>query len=219
MQIQLDGNPDFGRASLVLGSHEVVRTESGAMSFADPGLDLRVVVPGGLLGGLARRLLGGESFFLGEYQGPRGGRLGIAPSLPGEVIHRTLRGETLRLTAGSFLACSEGIATRTRFGGLRSLFSGEGAFLIEVSGEGELLFNAYGAIVERELDGELIVDTGHLVAFEESIEYEISGFGGLKSTLFSGEGLTMRMRGRGRVWLQTRTVRGTAGWVTPYLRG
>ena len=217
MQIELHGNPDFGRATLLLAPDEAVRAESGAMSFVDPGLNLRAVVPGGLLGGLGRRMLGGESFFLAEYRGPRGGTLGISPTLPGEVVRHTLEGETLRLTAGSFLACTEGISTRTRFGGLRSLFSGEGAFLIEARGKGELLFNAYGAIVERELDGELVVDTGHLVAFEESIDYEIGGMGGLKSTLFSGEGLTMRMRGSGRVWLQTRTVRGTAGWVAPYL--
>lgn len=219
VQIELFGNPDYGRAEVVLDPDERLLTESGAMGWVDPDLSLRAAVPGGLLAGLARRILTRESFFLGEYRGPRGGRIGLAPALPGAVVHHRLDGSRLTLTRGSFLASSAGIRTRARFGGLRGLFSGEGAFLIEVEGTGDLLFNAYGAIVCRELDGELLVDTGHLVGFEGGVDYAIAGLGGLKSTFLSGEGLVLRFRGRGRLWLQSRTLAGTAGWLTPYLRG
>ena len=74
------------------------------------------------------------------------------------------------------------------------------------------------AIVERDLDGELTVDTGHVVAWEPSLDYSIEGMGGLKQTFFSGEGLVMRFAGAGKIWLQTRTLGETAGWITPYLR-
>ena len=78
-------------------------------------------------------------------------------------------------------------------------------------------FNAFGGIVERDLDVSMTVDSGHLVAWEPSLDYEIKAVGGLKQTLFSGEGLVMELRGRGKVWLQTRTLKETAGWITPYL--
>ena len=93
----------------------------------------------------------------------QGGFVTVAPSPRGAIVHRKMDGELLRLSAGSFLAASAGISLETRFGGLKALFSGEGAFVFDVEGEGDLLFNAYGAIVERDLDGELIVDTGHVV--------------------------------------------------------
>jgi uncharacterized protein (TIGR00266 family) len=134
-------------------------------------------------------------------------------------MHYPLRGEPLRLTAGAFLACTENITLKTRFGGLKGIFSGEGAFFLDAVGEGDLFFNAYGAVIEKELDGELVVDTGHLVAWEPSLEYKISGMGGFKQTLFSGEGLVMRFSGRGKIWLQTRTLPHTAGWITPFLVG
>jgi uncharacterized protein (TIGR00266 family) len=133
------------------------------------------------------------------------------------VAHRQLDGDRLVLTGGAFLACTEDVELRTRFGGLKSFFSGEGAFLLDAGGRGDLFFNTYGALVEEVIDGELTVDTGHVVAWEPSLDYSIGGMGGLKQTLFSGEGLVMAFRGRGRVWLQTRTLGQTAGWLVPYL--
>jgi len=104
-----------------------------------------------------------------------------------------------------------------RFGGLRALFSKEGAFVIECSGQGELFFNSYGGVLEREIDGSLIVDTGHVVGWEPTLSYAIRGSGGLKQTLFSGEGLVMEFSGRGKIYLQTRTMPETASWLGKYL--
>lgn len=217
MDYRIAGNPDYGEVQFQLAPGESVTVESGAMSRMSHLLELRTHLMGGILPALARKLLGGESFFLARYSGPSGGELAIAPALPGTVVQHALDARGIRLTAGSFLAASDGVTVKTRFGGLRALFSGEGAFVLDCSGSGELFFNGYGAIVEQELDGELVVDTGHVVAWESSLDYKIGGMGGLKQTLFSGEGLVMRFKGRGRIWLQTRTLRSTAGWITPYL--
>ena len=219
MDWAIRGNPEFGEIVAKLGPGEVLRLEGGAMSRATAGLDVKNRVIGGLLGALARKLFGGESLFVGEYSGPAGGELALAPALPGTVVHRSLRDEEHVLTPGSFVACTPGIALRPRFGGIRALFSGEGAVVLVASGVGELFFNAYGAVIERDLDGELRVDTGHVVAWTPGIEYRIQGMGGLKSTLFSGEGLTMLFRGKGRVWLQSRTLPATAGWLSPFCIG
>jgi uncharacterized protein (TIGR00266 family) len=218
MEIRLDGNPDFGEATCTLDPGEVLVCEGGAMSRMSGGMDLNTRAAGGVMKSLFRAVGAGESFFLSEYSSPRGGFVTVAPATPGAIVHCELKGEKLHLSAGSFLAASAGLSLDTRFGGLKALFSGEGAFLFDVEGDGDVLFNAYGAIVERELDGELTVDTGHVVAWEPSLDYSIEGMGGLKQTFFSGEGLVMRFAGTGKIWLQTRTLGETAGWITPYLR-
>jgi uncharacterized protein (TIGR00266 family) len=219
MDVQIHGNPDYGELTVQLDPGDKISIEGGAMSRMTPTLEMRSRIMGGVLSGLARKVFGGESLFVGEYGGPRGGELALSPSLPGTVCHRRLHGEKLFLTAGCFLACTPGIQLKTRFGGIKALFSGEGAFLLVAEGTGDLYFNAYGAVVERELDGEMTVDTGHVVGWEPSISYTIGGMGGLKSTLLSGEGLTMKFRGQGTIWLQTRNLPATAGWLSPFCVG
>ena len=219
MQFDIQGNPDYGHVEFQLGPDDEILVESGSMSRMTPGLPLDTRVIGSKLGALGRKLVGGESFFVGKYGGGRGGELAISPAMPGQVCHYPLDGNTLRLTAGAFLACTPGITLKTKFGSFKALFSGEGAFFLDAIGSGDLFFNSYGAIVEHDLDGELVVDTGHLVAWEPTLDYQIGGMGGMKQTLFSGEGLVMRFAGRGKIWLQTRTLGHTAGWITPFLMG
>jgi uncharacterized protein (TIGR00266 family) len=219
MQYEIRGNPDYGELVFQLDHGDQILVESGSMSRMSPDLPLDARVIGSKLGALARKLVGGESLFVGQYGGAGAGEVAISPGLPGMVMHYPLKDTPLRLAAGSFLACTTGVDLKTRFGGLKAFFSGEGAFFLDAVGQGDLFFNAYGGVIEKDLDGELIVDTGHLVAWEPSLDYKIGGMGGLKQTLFSGEGLVMRFSGRGKIWLQTRTLGHTAGWVTPFLRG
>ena len=94
-----------------------------------------------------------------------------------------MSGDSFILAGGSFIACTLGINLKTRFGGLKAMFSGEGAFFIECSGEGDLFFNTFGALIEKDINGSFTVDTGHRVAWEPSLTYSIRGLGGLKSTL------------------------------------
>lgn len=219
MQHRIEGNPDFGDLTVALEPGEKILVESGAMTRMSREMDLRTRLPGGFVRALIRKLFASESFFLGEYTAAHGGWIGLAPTLPGTVLHQRLDGESLILTAGSFLACTPGVEVRTRFGGLRALFSGEGAFQLVCSGRGDLWFTGYGGVHERRLDGRrLRVDTGHVVAWDPSVDFAIRGMGGIKQTLFSGEGLVMEFSGEGRVWLQTRNLSATAGWLTPYLR-
>ena len=212
------GNPDFGTLECRLAPRETIWVEGGAMSYMDAGMEVKSRLMGGLFKALLRWIFGGESLFIGEYSHPRGGLLGLSPSVPGKVLHRSLQGETIFLQGGAFLACSPSVEVGTQFGGLRALFSGEGLFFLKASGLGELYFSAHGDVVERAVEGELIVDTGHVVGWESSLDWTIGGMGGLKSTLFSGEGLVLRFRGHGKVWLQTRTQSGLAGWISGYLR-
>ena len=219
MKARIEGNPDYGEVSVELGAGEQFYSEGGAMSRMDPSLELKGRLLGGFFKSIIRKFLGGESMFISEYTAPTGGKLSLSPSHPGSVLHRSMKGDTFLLTAGSYLASTKDVSFQTRFGGLKAFFSGEGAFFLECSGTGDLYFTAFGGLVEKEIDGAYTVDTGHLVAWETSLEWTIGGMGSLKSTLLSGEGLVIKFTGKGKVYLQTRTLSGLGGWISPYLRG
>jgi uncharacterized protein (TIGR00266 family) len=218
LNVDILGNPDFGHLKFLLDSGDSVLVESGAMSAMDDHIDVKVEMLGGLLPALGRKLFTGESLLVGRYTaGSAGQRLSVSPSIPGQVMHRKCEAQRWILTPGSFMACTDGVKLSTIFGGLKAIFSGEGMFFIEVTGTGDLWYNAYGAIVEKSLEGdELIVDTGHVVAWEPSLSWSIQGMGNLMSTFFSGEGLVMKFSGTGRIWLQSRSIGGLTGWLRGY---
>ncbi len=219
MKFDIGGNPDVGDLTVTLDEGESIWAEAGAMSRMSADMDMRTRLIGGFFKALIRKMVGGESLFVGEFTAPRNGAfVSLSPSCPGTVLHRRLNDESLYLTAGSFLACTPGLQLKTRFGGLKAFFSGEGAFFIEMAGTGDVFFNSYGAIVERDIEGAFTVDTGHLVAWEPTLNYRIGGMGGLKQTLFSGEGLVMKFSGQGKIYLQTRQLGTLAGWLSPYCR-
>ena len=216
MEFEIDGNPDYGQLSVKLGPDERFIAEGGSMAWMSDGMEVKARLIGGFLKAVVRKMVAGESLFVGDYHHPIGGGVTFSPNRPGTVLQRTLAGDSLILTAGSFMACTPDIKLSTRFGGLRGIFSGEGAFFIECSGRGELFFNSFGAIMEKDVEGSLIVDTGNVVAWEPTLSYSIKGVGGLKSTMLSGEGLVMSFTGSGKIYLQTRTMDGLSGWLTSF---
>ncbi len=221
MEHQIVGNPDRGNVSFTLAGGESVIIEAGSMSFMTAGMKVKPRLIGGLLTAVTRKLLGGESLFLSEYSTEIAGALAIAPAFPGTVLCQELCGEgdALLLAAGSFLACGPGVNLATEYGGGRSWFSGTGPFILRATGRGPVFFNTYGAVVEREVKGSLTVDTGHLVAWEPTLDYRIRGMGSIKKTLFSGEGLVMAFTGSGRIFLQTRQLGGFVRWLAPFCQG
>jgi uncharacterized protein (TIGR00266 family) len=170
---------------------------------------------GGMLGALKRGFLGGESFFQNLFTatGPNAQVL-LAPQLCGSMIAHQLDGtHELFIQGSSYVAAPESVNIDTKWQGFKAFFSGESLFFLRASGQGPVLVNAFGAIEQLELDGETIVDTGHLVAFTSGVEYTIDkAGGGWIQSFLSGEGLVMRLRGRGRVYLQSRNPKqyGTA---------
>ncbi|MCA9080796.1 MAG: TIGR00266 family protein [Planctomycetaceae bacterium] len=217
MEFAIVGNPDYGELKVVLSPGETIRAEAGSMSRMSTDLAMTSRIMGGFLQGMIRRIVGGESLFVGEYTAEdEPGFVAFAPATPGCIQQRTLNGDTLILTAGAFMACTPGVNLKPRFGGLKAFFSGEGAFFLEASGSGELFFNGYGGVIEKEIDGEYIVDTGHAVAWEPGLQYEVTGMGGWKQTLFSGEGLVLKFSGRGKIWVQSRHMGALAKWLRGY---
>ena len=214
VEIAIESDGAFASAKVELAPGERFQSEAGALYHATPNVDVDVTTRtrggGGILKGLGR-LLAGESFFLSTYATDDGrpGTVGLAPTLQGSIARIDLDGATgWSCTGASFLGAGTDLSLETRFQGLKGLFSGEGLFLVEVRGAGPLLVSAFGSLFEETVEDELVVDTGHVVAFEDTLRYETSRAGGswLQSFL-GGEGFVMRFRGRGRVWLQSHSPR------------
>jgi uncharacterized protein (TIGR00266 family) len=220
MQYEVKYRPSYSLALVTLEPNETIVVEAGAMVSMSPGLTVETGARGGLLSALKRSVLGGESFFMNTYRAPgKGGQISLAPPLPGDIVVREMGGETFMVQSGSFIASSEGIEIDTQWGGAKTFFASEGLIMLRASGRGTLLMSSYGAIHEIDLAAgqQYIVDTGHLVAFTEGMTFNVRRIGGLKSTLFSGEGLVVELEGPGKVFLQTRSQDAFLSWLIPRL--
>ena len=221
MKVAIDYRPSYSLAIATLEPNGEIRVEAGSMVAMSEGITLETKAAGGLLASLKRSILGGESFFMNTYRAPSsGGEIMLAPPLPGDLAVLELQGESLLVQSGAYVASSQGINVDTKFGGARTFFASEGLFLLKCSGTGTLIVSSYGAIHERELTaGETFtVDTGHLVAFPENIGFSVRAVGGIKSTLFSGEGLVVDLAGAGRIWMQTRSSDAFLTWLMPQVQ-
>jgi uncharacterized protein (TIGR00266 family) len=194
---------------LTMGSGDVLRAEAGAMMFMTDAIEMDAKMEGGLLGGLKRTFLSGESFFITYFRCTgASGRVAFAGPYPGKIIPVELRSQQLLCQKDSFL-CAVGdvdisIAFTKRIGA--GFFGGEGFILQKLEGTGQAFLHSGGTIVPMQLaPGErLKVDTGCLVAFDPTVDYDIVRVGGIKTSLFGGEGLFFAaLTGPGRVWLQT----------------
>ena len=195
---------------VVLDRGERFTSEAGAMFRASDNIDIDVTTrsrkSGGLLGGV-RRMMSGESFFLSTYRTRDGGpgEIGLAPTLAGDVVVIECSGDSGWLCAGgSYLGSSDGLSIDVAFQGLKGLLSGESLFFLDMEGKGQLLVSAFGRVAEVEVNGALTVDTGHVVAFEDTLEYTIgkAGRSWLQSFLAS-EGFAMHFSGHGKAYLQS----------------
>ena len=210
MEIDLSNGGLFSRALVHLEPGERFVSDAGAMIRASANIDIDVTTggrgQGGILGGLGR-LLTGDTFFLSTYEVTDGrpGEVGLAPTHMGEVREVSVSSDEAWLCAGgSFLGAAGTLALETRFQGLKGLLGGESLSLLRVSGSGSLLVSALGMLTGMEIDGELIVDTGHVVAFTESLAYRIDKVGGgWINTWLTGEGFVLRFSGKGRIILQS----------------
>jgi uncharacterized protein (TIGR00266 family) len=212
--------PAYALGRIKLDQGETIQAEAGAMVSMSSTIDIKTEAKGGLLGGLKRSVLGGESFFLNTYSARQPGELTLAPALPGDVIALEMDGRrALFVQSGSFLGCTSGISYDTKFGGAKSFFSREGLFLLHAQGAGTIWLSSYGGIHLIELGpGETYrVDTGHMVAFDEGMAYDVTRVAGWKSTFLSGEGFVVNLTGPGRFYMQTRSPESFIDWLAPKL--
>lgn len=208
MEVEIVHGPGNSAAHVRLAGAESCVAEGGAM-IAMSG-DMRIETTthkkgkGSIMKGL-KRMLAGESFFLNHFTaGASGGELYLATTLPGDMMQYELRGENLIVQGGSFVACEPAVDIDLGWQGFKAVLSKESLFWVHLKGTGKVLVSSFGMIYPIEVDGEHIVDTGHIVAFNETLNFNLSKAGkSWMSSFLGGEGLVCRFQGRGTVWCQS----------------
>lgn len=217
MKAIIKGGHAFSYVDVELSPGETLITESDAMSSMDANLDLTAHFNGGFIKGLLRKYLGGESLFINHFKNatdvPR--KITVVQPTPGQILCKELDGDDYYLQPGAFLACETGVQLGLSYAGLTSWIAREGLFRLHVSGHGKVWFGAYGALLEKEVDGEFIVDTSHLVGYDSNLKLNLQLAGGIFSSFFGGEGLVTRVSGKGKIIIQTRSISGLASWLNP----
>lgn len=219
MKSEIKGGKAFSYVDIELSPGESLITESDAMSSMDVDIELKAELNGGFFRGLLRKYLGGESLFISRFTNQQSAnrKLTFTQGTPGEIRCIDLKNQSYFLQPGAFVACEETVTLGLKWAGLVSWIAKEGLFKLEVSGSGKIWYGAYGALIDKKIDGEYIVDTSHLVAYDPGIKLKLQLAGGIFSSLFGGEGLVTRVEGKGNIVVQTRSLSGLAGWVNPKL--
>lgn len=212
----------FTMLKVRLAANERMKAEADAMVAMSANVRVEGKMEGGLMGGLGR-MLSGEKFFFQTLHAEHGpGDVYLSPAVPGDIMELELDGmNNYVLQKDGFFAGSEGITITTKMQNLaKGLFSGEGFFVIRASGKGTLFVSSYGSIhpIDLAAGEEIIIDNAHLVAWPETMQYDIEkASAGWISSFTSGEGLVCRFRGPGRVLIQTRNPQGFGSWIRQFL--
>ncbi|MBD2066393.1 TIGR00266 family protein [Leptolyngbya sp. FACHB-671] len=214
--------PAYAALTLKLQANQTVLVESGAMAAMDSHIKMKSKVQGGLMKGLGR-MLGGESLFVSEFTAEgKPGELLISPGVPGDIRHYCFDGNSgLMVQSSGFIAASPTVTIDSKFQGFKGFFSGESLFLLKVTGYGDFWFSSFGAIIEIPVTGDYVVDTGYIVAFEDTLNYNVEmlgglSFKGLRTGIFGGEGFVCRFSGTGRLWIQSRQLYPFVNFIHPF---
>jgi uncharacterized protein (TIGR00266 family) len=219
MDVSIEAKPVFAYLKVTLQPGETFVAESDAMATMSSELDMNAKFNGGLFRGLIKKFLGGESLFVNHFTNntQKALELTLSQPTPGDITGKTLHGESYCIERGAYIASDPTIKLGVKFAGLGSIIGREGFFKLIVSGHGNVYFGAYGGIVEKEINGEYIVDSGHLLAYEPSMKLKAQLSNGIIGSITSGEGFVTKVIGNGKIFIQTRNISGLASWVNKHL--
>jgi len=200
--------PAFAAIFVTLNPGDRITAEAGAMTSMDAQLSMRTQFSGGLIPGLLKKFFGGESLFVNvftnETQQPL--TLVLTQSTIGDIERIDLSQGDICFQPGAYIAHTPGVKMGVQWAGFASWFAGEGLFKLKLTGEGRVFFGAYGGMTKKHVQGEFVVDSGHLVAYQPQIQMGIKLAGGLFGSVTSGEGLVNRLSGEGEIYLQSRSI-------------
>ncbi|WP_296858501.1 TIGR00266 family protein [uncultured Methanobrevibacter sp.] len=221
MEYEIKGGA-FPIVICTLQKGETLKNETGAMAFMTSDMTMETSSPGGVLKGLGR-VLSGDTMFLNFFTAESDNqKIGFSAHFPGKIIPIHLNGSNSIIgQKNAFLASEESVnydvVFHKKLG--TGIFGGEGFVLQKFTGEGTLFLEVDGETIEKELQpGEtVLLDPGHIAAFEESVDYDIERVKGAKNVLF-GEGLFFaKLTGPGKVWIQTMPITKLAEALIPFL--
>lgn len=219
----------FLHVSLTKG--EVIFCESDAMVMMEEPLDLTGSVQGGFVRAAMRRLANGESFFQQRIEAKRGdGDCLLAPNMPGGIEVLDVGARQYRMSDGAYVAATEKVNVNARMQNLgTAFFGGTGGFFIgETEGNGQVVVGGFGALFTLDVTPgkEMVVDNGHVVAWDNALKYEIAAstsrsqglLSNLANSVTSGEGIVLRFSGRGQVIVCSRNRQGFLAWIAEKIK-
>ena len=218
MNVEVSHRPAYALATVSLDADEVVVAEGGAMVSMDTHVTVETTAAkkegqglmGGLMAGL-KRMVAGESFFQNKFKATgSAGTVTFAPKHVGDIVSYTMDGSCgMVLQSTAYLCSADTVEIDAKWGGSKSFFGGEGLFMLKASGSGPIVFNSFGAIKEIDVTSDFIVDNGHIVAFEDTLNFTNTKFGsGILQSILGGEGMVCKFSGTGKLWIQTRNPKG-----------
>lgn len=223
MKTEILQRPSNTIVKLGLSLGEELTAEGGSMVAMSPGLSVETTTHKRgtrSIGKAVKRMFAGESVFMNHYKCERdSATLFLAPTLSGDMVHEKIDGKTLIVQGSSYVASWGHVNMDIGWQGFKSIIAKEGVFWIKLSGSGEVLLNAFGAIYPVEVDGEYTVDTGHIVAFEEGLDFKLSKAGtSWVGSFLGGEGFVSRFKGKGTIWCQSHNQSSFGKILGPKLR-
>ncbi|MDA3955577.1 TIGR00266 family protein [Oceanispirochaeta sp.] len=225
MNVEILKAPSNSAAKVILEAGQSFTAEGGSMIAMSGDMHIETSInknesgAKNILKGLSRKLAG-EGLFMNHYTaGSQGGEVYLSTTLPGDMKVLELDGtHNIKVQNSSFVAHSPDVKMNISWGGFKNAFSGENMIWLEMSGKGQIIINAFGMLYPVKVDGEYIVDTGNIAAYDETLEFKISKAGGSwVSSILGGEGLVCRFKGRGTVWCQTHADKTFGASLTPFL--
>ncbi len=218
MDSDVTHRPSFAHLTVSLDTGESILAEPGAMVGHSDTVAVETTTSRDGLLSSAKSMLGGESMLANRFVAEDGpGQVSFAPSTPGDILDQTLDDETLYATDGAFLAAEETIDIDSELGGLKSVIGEASLTPLALKGTGIVFLNAYGGLERLDLDAgqSYTIDNEHLIAWDDTVDFETRTVGGLKSSLLSGEGLVFEFSGPGTVWYQTRDLDALVSVLAP----
>ena len=229
MNVSITNNAQFPLAEIALDASESVRIQTGSMIYHTPNVVLNAKVNaesqsifGKAIQAVGRSMASGEGVFITEATAQsNNGRLALAPNVPGQIVALELGEKQYRLNDGAFLAL-DGIASYTMESQSigKALFGGQGGlFVMTTQGQGTLLANAFGSIKKIELQNqEITIDNAHVVAWSQSLNYNIHLENSFWQSIGTGEGVVNTFRGTGEVYVQSLNLQSFAGSLNKYIQ-
>lgn len=221
-QVEKLGSESFRLLKVTLPPRKKIIVETGAMSSMESQLKVETFFNQGFFQACLLKFLGGESFFVNYFynldSSPR--QIYLTQSTPGEIIERDLKkDEIIYVQPGALIARSSQIKIQVVWAGFSSFFGGEGLFRLKLIGPGNLWYGCYGGFIEKEIVGDYIVDSGHLLSYPANMKLSLKIAGGWISSFLTREGIVLKISGNGKIQLQTRSIKGLAQWLNPRFWG
>jgi uncharacterized protein (TIGR00266 family) len=221
MKHEVRYSPSFSLLEVELKPGEQLIAEAGAMVYIEGDVNIQTRSrQQGLFKKLKVSMMGGESFFINEFVARSPAKVGLASSPLGDIVRLEAGpGKGYIMQSGAYVASSPQVTLDTQWQGFTKGLFGHGLFMLKVGGMGELFLNSFGALDRHVLQPgqSMTVDNFHLVAFSDMCKYEVTKFGGLKSTILGGEGLVTKVHGPGEIYIQTKNIQEFVGWLAPFL--